>query len=256
MVIEGIWLSGSTGNLIGGTGTNRNVIAANGDAGVYLLNSASNTIQGNFIGLNASGTAALGNANNGIYLINAPGKPRWGHDSRSAQRRFRQRRQRPLPDGSGVTGNLVQGNYIGTDLTGTLAIHNAGDGVTVNGAPGNAIGGTNSGAGNLLSGNSQGGVGLKGAGSDTNLVQGNFIGTDASGRLALGNALSGITIFGGNSNLVGGTTTAARNIVSANKLAGVYITTNSVGNLVQGNFIGLDLTGLGALGNVSQRYFH
>ncbi len=248
---EGIWLSGSTGNLIGGTGTNRNVIAANLDAGVYLLNSASNTIQGNLIGLNASGTVALGNANNGIYLINAPGNLVGGTAPGARNVVSGNGGSGLYLDGSGVTGNLVQGNYIGTDLTGTLALHNAGDGVTVNGAPGNAIGGTNSGAGNLLSGNSQGGVGLKGAGSDTNLVQGNFIGTDASGRLALGNALSGITIFGGNSNLVGGTTTAARNVVSANKLAGVYITTNSVGNLVQGNFIGLDLTGLGALGNVS-----
>ena len=237
---EGIWLSGSTGNLIGGTGTNRNVIAANLDAGVYLLNSASNTIQGNLIGLNASGTVALGNANNGIYLINAPGNLVGGTAPGARNVVSGNGGSGLYLDGSGVTGNLVQGNYIGTDLTGTLAVHNAGDGVTVNGAPGNAIGGTNSGAGNLLSGNSQGGVGLKGAGSDTNLVQGNFIGTDASGRLALGNALSGITIFGGNSNLVGGTTTAARNVVSANKLAGVYITTNSVGNLVQGNFIGVD----------------
>ena len=152
-------------------------------------------------------------------------------------------RQRP--------GNLVQGNYIGTDTNGSLAIPNAGDGVTVSGAGGNTIGGTDAGAGNLLSGNSQGGVGLNGAGADSNLVQGNFIGTDASGQVALGNTLSGVTILGGNSNLVGGTTTAARNIISANKLAGVYITTNSVGNLVQGNFIGVDATGANALGNAT-----
>ena len=76
-----------------------------------------------------------------------------------------------------------------------------------------------------------------------------YIGTDASGRLALGNTFSGITIFGGNSNLVGGTATAARNVISANKLSGIYITTNSVGNLVQGNFIGVDVTGTNALGN-------
>ena len=152
-------------------------------------------------------------------------------------------------NGSGTTGNLVQGNYIGTDTNGSLAIPNAGDGVTVNGAPANTIGGASAGAGNLLSGNSQGGVSLNGAGAANNLVQGNYIGTDASGRLALGNLFSGVTIFGGNSNLVGGTTSAARNVISANKLSGVYITTNSVGNLVQGNFIGVDATGANALGN-------
>jgi titin len=248
--IEGIWLSGSTGNLIGGIGTNGNVIAANGDAGVYLLNSASNTIQGNFVGLNAAGTAALGNANNGIYLINAPGNLVGGTTPGARNVVSGNGGSGLYLNGAATKGNLVQGNYLGTDRTGTVAIHNAGDGVTLNGAPGNTIGGTNTGAGNLLSGNSQGGVGLKGAGSDNNLVQGNFIGTDASGRRALGNTFSGITIFGGNSNLVGGTTTAARNIVSANKLSGVYVTTNSVGNLVQGNFIGVDAAGTSALGNV------
>jgi titin len=248
---EGIWLNTSTGNLIGGTGTNGNVIAANGDAGVYLSTSASNTIQGNFIGLNAAGTAALGNTNNGIYLADSPGNLVGGTTPGARNVVSGNSGSGLYLHLSGTTGNLVQGNYIGTDRTGTVAVHNAGDGVTLFGAPGNTIGGTNTGAGNLLSGNSQGGVGLKGAGSHNNLVQGNFIGTDASGGRALGNTFSGITIFGGNSNLVGGTTTAARNIVSANKLSGIYVTTNSVGNLVQGNFIGVDVTGSHALGNAT-----
>ena len=249
--LEGVWLSGSTGNLIGGTGTNGNVIAANGDAGVYLLNSGNNTIQGNFIGINPAGTVALGNANNGIYLINSPGNLVGGTTPGARNVVSGNGGSGLYLHGSATTGNLVQGNYVGTDATGTLVIPNAGDGVTAQGAGGNMIGGTNAGAGNLLSGNSQGGVGLKGTGADNNQVQGNFIGTDASGGRDLGNALSGITIFGGNSNMVGGTISAARNIISANKLAGVYFTTNSVGNLVQGNYIGLDVTGVLALGNSS-----
>jgi len=248
--IEGIWLSGSTGNLIGGTGTNGNVIAGNGDAGIYLLNSASNTIQGNLIGLNAAGSAGLGNANNGIYLVSSPGNLVGGTAPAARNVVSGNGGSGLYLDGSGATRNLVQGNYYGTDRTGAVAIHNAGDGVTLTGSPGNIIGGTNAGAGNLLSGNNQGGVGLKGAGTDNNLVQGNFIGTDASGGRALGNTLSGITIFGGNSNLVGGTTAAARNIISANKLSGIYVTTNSAGNVVQGNFIGVDATGASALGNL------
>jgi titin len=250
--LQGIWLNGSSGNLIGGTNAfEGNLIAGNGDAGLYLLSSGSNTIQGNFIGTTATGTAALRNANNGIYLRNAPGNMVGGVAPAA-------RNVISGNGGSGVylyglatTGNLVQGNYIGTDTNGSLAMPNAGDGVTVNGAGGNTIGGTDAGAGNLLSGNSLGGVSLYGAGTDSNLVQGNFIGTDASGRAALGNTYSGITILGGNSNLIGGATTAARNIISANKQAGVYITTNSVGNLVQGNFIGVDATGAHALGNAT-----
>lgn len=248
--LQGIWLNGSSGNLIGGTNASEgNLIAGNGSVGLYLLNSGSNTIQGNFIGTTATGTAALGNANHGIYLINAPGNIVGGMAPATRNVISGSSGSGVYLDGSGTTGNLVQGNYIGTDSNGSLAIPNTGDGVTVNGAPANTIGGTSAGAGNLISGNSQGGVSLNGAAAANNLVQGNYIGTDVSGRLALGNTFSGITISGGNSNLIGGTTAAARNIVSANKLSGVFITANSVGNLVQGNFIGVDVTGTNALGN-------
>jgi titin len=246
----GVWIDGSSGNWIGGLyPTNRNVISGNSGPGVYLLNCAGNTVQGNLIGMSVSGTAALSNSNSGIILYNAPRNQVGG--TAAGARNFISGN-----GGSGVslnlssaTGNLVQGNYIGTDTNGSLAIPNAGDGVTVNGAPANTIGGASAGAGNLLSGNSQGGVSLDGAGAANNLVQGNYIGTDASGRLALGNLFSGVTVFGGNNNLVGGTTSGARNVISANKLSGVYITTNSVGNLVQGNFMGVDVTGTNALGN-------
>jgi titin len=250
--LQGIWLNGSSGNQIGGThATQGNLISGNGDVGLYLLNSASNTIQGNFIGIKASGAVALANGNNGIFLVNSPGNLMGGTAPATRNIISGNQGSGVYLNGSATTRDLVLGNYIGTDTNGSLAIPNAGDGVTINGATGNTIGGTDAGAGNLLSGNTQGGVGLKGPGADSNVVQGNYIGTDASGRLTLGNGLSGITILSGNSNLIGGTTTAARTIISANKLAGVYITTGSGGNLVQGNFIGVDATGSNALGNAT-----
>jgi parallel beta-helix repeat protein len=247
----GVWIDTSSGNWIGGPyPTNRNLISGNSGSGLYLQNCSGNTVQGNLIGTSVSGAAALGNSSSGISLYNAAGNQVGGTSAAA----------RNIISGNGGSGvsllglgtadNLVQGNYVGTDTSGSLAIPNAGDGVTVSAAPANTIGGTSAGAGNLLSGNSQGGVGLKIARADSNLVQGNFIGTDASGRLALANKLSGITVFGGNSNLIGGTVAAARNVISANKLSGVYITTNSVGNFVQGNLIGVDVTGTNALGNV------
>jgi parallel beta-helix repeat protein len=248
--LQGIWLNGSSGNLIGGTNAfEGNLIAGNGDAGLYLLNSGGNTIQGNFIGKTATGAAALGNANNGISLSGSAGNMVGGVVGAARNVISGNGGSGVYLNGPGTTGNLVQGNLIGTDTNGSLAIPNAGDGVTVYGAPANTIGGTVAGAGNLLSGNSQGGVGLKNDGADGNLVQGNFIGTDTTGRLALGNTLSGITILDGNSNLIGGTVTAARNLISANKLTGVFITGGSTGNLVQGNFIGVDATGTNSLGN-------
>ncbi len=247
----GVWIDGSSGNWIGGPyPTNRNLISGNIGSGVYLLNCAGNTVQGNLIGTRVSGTVALGNSNNGISVYNAPGNQAGGTATSARNVISGNGGSGVYLVGSAATGNLVQGNYIGTDTNGSLAIPNAGDGVTINGAPANTIGGASAGAGNLISGNSGGGVSLSGAGAASNLVQGNSIGTDATGRLALGNKLSGVTILTGNSNLIGGATAAARNVISANKLAGVYISTNSVGNLVQGNYIGVDATGANALGNV------
>jgi titin len=246
----GVWIDGSSGNLIGGPfATNRNLISGNSGPGLFLQNCSGNTVQGNLIGTSLSGAAALGNSSSGISIYNASADQIGGTSATARNIISGNGGSGVYLTGAGSKGNLVQGNYIGTDASGTLAISNAGDGVTAQNAGGNSIGGTDDGAGNLLSGNAQGGAGLKGLGSDNNLVQGNYIGTDASGRLALGNILSGITIFGGNSNLVGGTSAAARNIVSANKLSGIFITTNSTGNLLQGNFIGVDLTGTKALGN-------
>src|SRR5262249_48892943 len=96
--------------------------------------------------------------------------------------------------GNGTTGNLLRGNFIGSDVTGTAALPND-DGVLIDGgAQNNTVGGAAPAARNLISGNQGEGVkifktdvgGLK----DTrnNLVQGNFIGTDVTGTVALGNA--------------------------------------------------------------------
>ena len=248
----GIWIDSSSGNWIGGTDpTNRNVISCNGGSGVSIQSCARNTIQGNFLGTSVSGVAALGNSTNGVTIYNASGNLVGGTSVGA----------RNIVSGNGTsgiylygaasTGNLIQGNYVGTDTNGTLAIPNGIDGVTVIGASANTIGGAVTGAGNVISGNTQGGVALRGAGTDRNLVQGNLIGTDASGRLALGNTLSGVTISLGNSNVIGGSIMGATNVISANKLSGVLITTNSIGNLVQGNFVGVDVTGTNALGNLA-----
>ena len=246
----GVLIEGSPGNVIGGTNlADRNLISGNLGPGVYMLNCTGNTVQGNLIGTSVLGTSALGNANNGVTVNNASGNLIGGTEPSARNVISGNGGSGVYLNGSGATGNLVSGNYVGTDISGAYAIRNAGDGVTVQGAGGNTIGGTISGAGNLLSGNSLGGVGLTGAGSDGNLVLGNLIGTDVTGRLALGNNFSGVTILGGTSNMIGGTTTTARNVLSANALSGVYITTNSVGNLVQGNYIGVDATGVHALGN-------
>jgi hypothetical protein len=142
-------------------------------------------------------------------------------------------------------GNAVQGNHIGTDVAGTTALGNF-IGVYLYGASGNTIGGTVTGAGNLISGNYSVGVWVTGA---NNQVQGDYIGTDASGTQALANGDDGVFIYGPN-NTVGGTTAAARNIISANHNPGVsLIGAVTTGNLIEGNYIGTDVSGKAGLGN-------
>ncbi len=90
------------------------------------------------------------------------------------------------------------------------------------------------------------GIHIDGLGGDT--ISGNFIGTDASGTAARGN-VEGIGIIKSDNNLVGGTTAAARNVISGNSSSGVLFSGNNGRNLVEGNFIGTDVTGTADLGN-------
>jgi parallel beta-helix repeat protein len=121
------------------------------------------------------------------------------------------------------------------------------------GASGNIIGGTTAEARNVISGNDGGGVSLW---NDVtgNLVQGNFIGTDITGTVDLGNGWNGVGIADASYNIIGGTTSGAGNIISGNDMTGVHIT-ESNGNLVQGNSIfsngglGIDLGGDGVTPN-------
>ena len=117
---------------------------------------------------------------------------------------------------AGASGNLVRGNYIGTDVTGTVGLPNRFWGIELTDAPGNTIGGTEPGAGNLISGNGFNEEGeLLGGGiriqfeSPGNLVQGNLIGTDASGTAPLPNGLGVLFDLGASGNTIGGTAPGA-----------------------------------------------
>lgn len=150
----------------------------------------------------------------------------------------------------------VQGNFIGTDASGTLARGNGGSGVSVGGA-GNTIGGSAPAMRNVISGNGGAGIdfsnngGFAGESSAGNDVQNNFIGTDATGTVALGNQL-GIGV-GSHNTRIGGSSAAERNVISGNTFDGIFITDGGQGtgngNVVRGNFIGTQVDGAGRLGN-------
>ncbi|MET0646923.1 MAG: Calx-beta domain-containing protein, partial [Pyrinomonadaceae bacterium] len=146
-------------------------------------------------------------------------------------------------------GNLVKGNFIGTNPAGTAVFQNFARGIEL-GAPAgapttpNVVGGTEPGARNVISGN---GYGVY-VSSHAALVQGNYIGTDVTGSLDLGNS-TGVQLSGRNAT-VGGNTPEARNVISGNH-TGISVSAfvSDALNVIQGNYIGTDAAGAKALGN-------
>ena len=152
------------------------------------------------------------------------------------------------------SSNVIAGNYIGTDAAGTRALPNSDVGVLLDGvSTDNTIGGTTTGARNVISGNGTNGVEIINAGSTRNLVAGNYIGIDAAGSAALGNGTNGMLLDAAAGNTVGGTGTAANTI--GGNVTGIYILgSGATGNVVLGNFIGTDASGAN-LGNVNGGIF-
>ena len=117
------------------------------------------------------------------------------------------------------------------------------------------MGGPTAGAGNIISGNEQGGVAIRGIDAVGDVVQGNLIGTDATGTRALGNGYSGVYIGDwGDAGDAASNATIEENVISANGNRGIWITgAGTTGVVVQQNLIGTDLTGTKALGKRVQR---
>ncbi|HKI30717.1 MAG TPA: right-handed parallel beta-helix repeat-containing protein [Gemmataceae bacterium] len=140
---------------------------------------------------------------------------------------------------TGTNDNLIVGNFVGTDITGTAKLGNTTDGVGIFfGATGNTVGGTASGAANVISGNGINGVDIVSAGTSGNVVLGNRIGTDITGTAQLGNTLDGVSIVNGaTGNTVGGTASGAANVIAFNAKGVVLSGTTSVQNSLLGNSI-------------------
>jgi len=251
----GVLISGGAdANTIGGTVTAaRNIISGNAGSGVEISGAGTtgNVVAGNSIGLDILGFTEISNTGDGVVIKDSAASNRVGGGATS--RNFISGNFNGVNVfGAGTTGNVISGNFIGTDVNGTGAIGNAFAGVRITTqAAGNTVGGTMAGTGNVISGNSTGIV-IGGAGVNGNKVQGNFIGVDATGTSGLANGLEGVSVsLGAKNNLIGGTVPGARNIISGNGASGVLLSgLDTTGNLIQGNFIGTDVTGSLDLGNV------
>ncbi|NDJ61022.1 MAG: hypothetical protein GYB67_07845 [Chloroflexi bacterium] len=231
-------------NTIGGsTASARNLIAG-AAFGVRIDTSADNNlVQGNFIGTGVNGTEDMGQANRGISVVNASGN-QIGGTAPGAGNLVAW----ALGGGdigidldSGSANTTVQGNRIGTSPDGSASQPNF-IGVRAVGS-GHMIGGTDPGAGNLISGNTVNGLQLDGSG---HTVQGNLIGTNAAGTGAVPNGTNGIEIFG-TGHTIGGTTLAARNVIAGNTGTGMVV--RGSGHMIYGNYVGLDADGLNAVPN-------
>ncbi len=259
----GIAIAGGDGNMIGGSSAlDRNIISGNEQHGIELgSNSESNKVQGNFIGTNADGTGALGNTYNGI-LINGAGNNIIGTDldgvsDGSEGNLISGNSQHGIGFyGSNATNNLIAGNKIGVDNLAANALGNQHHGISINGGSHhNIIGGGSIEARNIISGNEQVGINIGGDGSEFNKIQGNYIGTDDSGTVDLGNTNGGISLYSDNTIIgtdLDGTDDAAEgNLISGNDGDGIYIGSDGENNRIQGNYIGTDKTGTNDLGNTN-----
>jgi len=253
----GVTILVGTGNTIGGsTAADRNIISANVANGISLQGGVGgNFVIGNYIGTDvngAAGTPPLGNGFGPSGATSASVRVDTANNTITGN---------VISGGAAAgininaSGTIVQGNKVGTNAAGTAAVPNATEGINVAGSN-NTIGGTNPGDGNLLSGNTNRGLFLIGNG---NTARGNLIGTNAAGTAALPNKWFGIQI-NGNNNTVGGTTAAARNVISGNGFdtstrSGISFFSTATGNVVQGNFIGTDVNGTSGIGNAAEGIF-
>ncbi len=211
--------------------------------GIHLLDSSGqDVIAGNFIGVDASGNSAKYNYYAGILVDNVSLNTIGGTTPADRNIISGNYYEGVELDGALSSGNEVVGNFIGTDASGAAPPANSfgyGSGVALfDGATGNLIGGTSPGAGNVISAN---GAGVVISGT-SNLIQGNLIGTDATGTVALGNNGAGVDLYGldvdsgSSGNTVGGTVAGAGNLIANNVGSGIAVAgDNSVGDLISGN---------------------
>lgn len=239
--LAGVLIGGASNNTIGGTDPSaRNVISGNGTNGIEIVNdpagpdSALNKVQNNYIGLRATGTAALANGQDGVHITFGAHDNLIGGSTGSAGNVISGNGDDGVDINTASNTNLVQTNRIGVTPSGDAVLGNADNGVEISvGSKFNQIGGSIAGEENIISGNGSAGVEVRDPGTDENVIQENRIGTN-SAAAPLGNGTFGVLIrLGARENTVTG------NNIEANTLSGVVIRDSGTDqNHVLANFIG------------------
>jgi parallel beta-helix repeat protein len=244
----GVWL-GTSNNTVGGTtAADRNIISGNTVDGVQISGATgggNNVVIGNYIGLDVTGTADLGNVNQGVAIYNGSDNNTIGGTAPGAGNVISGNNGEGVRViGAGTTGNVILGNRIGTNAAGTAAIGNGTDGINIQGgANGTTIGGSAAGAGNLISGNLQSGIEI--SSSDGTIVHGNTIGLNAAGTAALANGQDGVRLNTASAGWFGGSAAGEGNVISGNTGNGIHLVGNSDNNVIRGNRLGTNALGAG-----------
>ena len=222
------------------------VVGFPGD-GIALKGGGGHRIEGNAIGVDRAGDRAVGNQN-GIAITDSVGNRIGGADLGCRNLISGNRLDGVVVHGG--SGNVIEGNAIGTDADGTAPLGNGLHGVDLRG-PDNLVGGPEAGSRNVISGNGGDGVVVYQSGATGNRLQGNYIGVDATGTRPLPNGGEGVGISDGAAfNLIGGPGAGMGNVISGNRGVGlVILRSHLTDNRVQGNLIGVDATGTRPLGN-------
>ena len=233
----GVSASGSGGpssNLIGGSSSAwGNTITGSGGSGIYVVGSGT---MNNLFAANS----ISGNTGEGVLIFgSASGNTVGGTSAGYANTITSNGSSGIIISGSGTSNNVVEGDFIGTDAADDTGLGNTGTGVEIGGgATDNTIGGTAADAGDVIVSNLIG-VEIGNSGTSDNLVEGDFIGTDAAGDAGLGNTVDGVQILdNASNNTIGGSSSGAGNVIAGNGYDGVSLNGSGVsGNLVAGNII-------------------
>ncbi len=220
--------NGAVGNRIGPG----NLISGNSIFGIKIsgTGTSTNTVHGNLIGTDATGSVAVPNEAPGVMITNdassniiGPGNVISGNNSEG------------LVLENGAHDNSIIGNKCGTDITGSFSIQNYWSGILIQfGGHNNIIGGLGEGDGNLCSGNRANGITIRDDGSNFNQVLGNYCGTNSIGDAPIPNGSTGIRVNGSaRDNTIG-----PGNVLAWNNAHGIKVDgRGTVGNTITENSI-------------------
>jgi parallel beta-helix repeat protein len=221
-------------NLIGGvTSADANVISGNGAQGIFVLGGTNNTIQGNRIGTNSSGTAGMPNGLEGIYMKSVPSASTISGNLVSSNI-ISGNGSNGITLDTGATGAVIAGNTIGTNAAGTAPLGNNGDGIGIyNGASGNTV------SDNTVAASTYNGIRVYNT-ANGNTIRHNWIGTNPLLTTGLGNANQGISVEASTGTTIGGSNAGEGNVVANNAQGGILLessanNTQILGNVVSGN---------------------